>query len=101
MLTQEKGINKGIAKLNHAYAVMILKKMLLHCTEENFISDTVMIEKCAEEIQELKGFLQNIGGCITDDTLYSMKIILQGSIKFYNYYKDNWFNKSGNSLTWF
>lgn len=49
MLTEEKGINK----------------------------DTVMIEKCAEETQELKGFLQNIGGCITDDTLYSMKIILQ------------------------
>uniref|UniRef100_K1QMK7 Amyloid beta A4 protein-binding family A member 2 n=1 Tax=Magallana gigas TaxID=29159 RepID=K1QMK7_MAGGI len=40
-----------------------------------------MMEKCAEETQELKelkDFLEGIGGCITDDTLYSMRTILQG-----------------------
>lgn len=40
-----------------------------------------MMEKRTEETQELKDFLESIGGCITDDTLYSMKTILQGMIK--------------------
>lgn len=92
MSTQEKDINKGIAEYNHAYAVVILKKISLYFTEENFVSDTVMMEKRAEETQELKDFLESTGGCITDDTLYSMKTILQGSIKLYDYYKYNWFN---------
>lgn len=46
-----------------------------------------MMEKCAEETQELKelkDFLEGIGGCITDDTLYSMRTILQGMVKWFN-----------------
>lgn len=50
MFIEEKGINKGIVKLNYVYVVMIFKKMLLYCIEENFILDMVMIEKCVEEI---------------------------------------------------
>lgn len=56
-----------------------------------------MMEKCAEETQELKelkDFLESIGGCITDDTLYSMRTILQGmvkKIKLYDYYRKYWF----------
>lgn len=40
-----------------------------------------MMKKRTEETQELQDFLESIGGCITDDTLYSMKTILQGMIK--------------------
>lgn len=43
-----------------------------------------MMEKCTEETQELKelkDFLEGIGGCITDDTLYSMRTNLQGMVK--------------------
>lgn len=48
--------------------------------ESDFNRDMAMMEKCAEETQELKelkDFLESIGGCITDDTLYSMRTILQ------------------------
>lgn len=48
-----------------------------------------MMEKCAEETQELKelkDFLESIGGCITDDTLYSMRTILQGMVKMIKLY---------------
>lgn len=48
--------------------------------ESDFNRDMAMMEKCAEETQELKelkDFLEGIGGCITDDTLYSMRTILQ------------------------
>lgn len=64
-----------------------------------------MMEKCAEETQELKelkDFLESIGGCITDDTLYSMRTILQGMvkmIKLYDYYREYWFEWFRNSLS--
>lgn len=45
--------------------------------EKDINKDKVMMEKRAEETQELKDFLESTGGCITDDTLYSMKTILQ------------------------
>lgn len=53
-----------------------------------------MMEKRTEETQELQDFLESIGGCITDDTLYSMKTILKGMIQLiqlYDYYTDYWF----------
>lgn len=45
--------------------------------ESDFNRDTTMMKKRTEETQELQDFLESIGGCITDDTLYSMKTILQ------------------------
>lgn len=74
----------------------IFFKFLLSA-EESFVSDMAMMEKCAEETQELKelkDFLESIGGCITDDTLYSMRTILKGMvkmIKLYDYYREYWF----------
>lgn len=40
----------------------------------------MMEEKTVEGFQEFNAFLEEIGGCITDDTLHAMENILQGMV---------------------